>query len=681
MKKLLLVLLLLPLLVHARSVAHIITRSYIHNDTTGFISFDNNWKICIGDDTAMARPGYPDSSWDSGRIDFRYSIGGTHRTDTFSSICWLRMHFITDSTLNNVPLSLWMTHYGASEVYVDGSLITHYGKIKGADSSTYYDPQGIPVVFSLASPGAHVIAIRYANYKAKYVQARYGIDFSGIKTYLGMAENAVARIHNFAGFTFVNAMLFGILLAFGIAHLFIFFFERSSLANIYLTLLSVCLSGIFYITYRNNLTNDPQVTFTNRIVTFAVASIGCLAFSGLANSLFGSNKKRFRVFAVICLANFFFSRFQHLIGGFIYVAMGIYAFVEVTILTVRAMYRKVKGSRIVGVGILFFTVFFFASIVFFSLHGDVSDGDVVGKIYLIFAALAILSIPVFMSLYLAWDYAYVNRSLADRLVQVEELSAQAIQQEQEKKRILEDQNEVLEKEVVSRTRQVTSQKEEIERQHEQLKTEKQKSDNLLLNILPAEVAEELKEKGGTTAKLYDKVTVMFTDFVDFTKASERMAPEELVNELHTCFKAFDEIISRYNIEKIKTIGDAYLAIKGLPEPDEAHAEKIISAGLDIIDFMADRRVKLGQNTFEVRVGVHSGSVVAGIVGVKKFAYDIWGDTVNTAARMEQNSEAGRINISQATYELVKDKFSVIYRGEVAAKNKGSLNMYFVDRPL
>ncbi len=214
-----------------------------------------------------------------------------------------------------------------------------------------------------------------------------------------------------------------------------------------------------------------------------------------------------------------------------------------------------------------------------------------------------------------------------------------------------------------------------------LKREKDRSENLLLNILPAEVAEELKEKGNAGARHFDNVTVLFTDFKDFTKVSERLSAQQLVDELDACFSAFDEITARHNIEKIKTVGDAYLAVSGLPVANPNHAENLLNAAIEIRDFMANRNEQTRKNngeTFEIRIGVHSGSVVAGIVGKRKFAYDIWGDTVNTAARMEQNSEAGRINISHTTFELVKDKFNFEYRGEIEAKNKGKLKMYFLN---
>ncbi|MFN8361540.1 MAG: adenylate/guanylate cyclase domain-containing protein [Candidatus Kapaibacterium sp.] len=215
------------------------------------------------------------------------------------------------------------------------------------------------------------------------------------------------------------------------------------------------------------------------------------------------------------------------------------------------------------------------------------------------------------------------------------------------------------------------------KQRNRIGTEKKRSDALLLNILPEEIAEELKVTGSASAKNFDNVTVMLTDFKAFTTVSELLTPQELVNELHACFSAFDEIIQKHHIEKIKTVGDAYLAICGLPAPNEKHAEHIINAALEIRDFMLARRQKYGEKSFEVRIGINSGNVVAGIVGVKKFAYDIWGDTVNIAARMEQNSEGGKINISETTHQLVQNLYHFDYRGEIDAKNKGQLKMYYV----
>lgn len=214
-----------------------------------------------------------------------------------------------------------------------------------------------------------------------------------------------------------------------------------------------------------------------------------------------------------------------------------------------------------------------------------------------------------------------------------------------------------------------------------IEKEKDRSENLLLNILPSETAEELKEKGETEAKYYDSVTILFTDFKGFTSISATMSPRELVKEIHECFKMFDIIMTRHGIEKIKTIGDAYMAAGGLPKTNNSHHTDVARAALEIRAYMESlRRKREAENRafFEIRIGIHTGPVVAGVVGIKKFAYDIWGDTVNIASRMESNSEAGRINISESTYDLIKDNFECEYRGELEAKNRGMLKMYFLN---
>ncbi|HJW31239.1 MAG TPA: adenylate/guanylate cyclase domain-containing protein, partial [Saprospiraceae bacterium] len=219
------------------------------------------------------------------------------------------------------------------------------------------------------------------------------------------------------------------------------------------------------------------------------------------------------------------------------------------------------------------------------------------------------------------------------------------------------------------------------RQRNKISKARKRSDELLLNILPSEVAEELKLKGSTDAKQFDEVTVMFTDFKDFTQTSEKLSPAELVELIHECFSEFDKIISTYGLEKIKTIGDSYMCAGGLPVPNKSNASDTVNAAIAICEFMKMKNLKdmkEGRPVFEMRVGCHTGPVVAGIVGIKKFAYDIWGDTVNIASRMESSGEVGYVNISGATYELVKDQFHCEYRGKIQAKNKGEIDMYFVE---
>lgn len=219
------------------------------------------------------------------------------------------------------------------------------------------------------------------------------------------------------------------------------------------------------------------------------------------------------------------------------------------------------------------------------------------------------------------------------------------------------------------------------RQRNRISKEKHRSEELLLNILPEKTAAELKETGKAKTKRFESVSVLFTDFKNFTQASEELTPEELVEEINHCYSEFDRIVSKYGIEKIKTIGDSYMCAGGLPVPNNTHPFDIIAAALEMTLFIEKNkkdRIEKGLPYFELRLGIHTGPVVAGIVGIKKFAYDIWGDTVNTASRMESSGEVGKLNISGATYELVKDKFTCIYRGKVEAKNKGLIDMYFVE---
>lgn len=221
-------------------------------------------------------------------------------------------------------------------------------------------------------------------------------------------------------------------------------------------------------------------------------------------------------------------------------------------------------------------------------------------------------------------------------------------------------------------------------QRNKIRDGKKLSDALLLNILPEEIAEELKNKGTSEARQIDSVTVLFTDFKGFTQLSEKLSPKELVAEIDACFSEFDNIMNKHGVEKIKTIGDAYMAAGGIPKPNQTHAKDVVMAALEIRDFMLNRNRQMTtkdkkiEKMLEIRIGIHTGPVVAGIVGSKKYSYDIWGDTVNTASRMESSGEPGQINISGSTYEIIKDKFVCNYRGKIAAKNKGAIDMYFVE---
>lgn len=230
--------------------------------------------------------------------------------------------------------------------------------------------------------------------------------------------------------------------------------------------------------------------------------------------------------------------------------------------------------------------------------------------------------------------------------------------------------------------EISTQKDQIEKQTQELELQKEVSERMLLNILPYEIAEQLKKKGHAKTKNYRRVTVMFTDFKDFSKHASELSPEELVEELDFYFQNFDNIIDQHYIEKIKTIGDAYMCAGGLPLKNRSNPFDILLAALKMTKVMAERNIandQTGKKHWDIRIGVHTGAVVAGVIGKRKFAYDIWGDTVNTASRMESNSELNKINISGDTYEHVKDFFDCSHRGKIEIKNKGEVDMYFVER--
>jgi class 3 adenylate cyclase len=243
-----------------------------------------------------------------------------------------------------------------------------------------------------------------------------------------------------------------------------------------------------------------------------------------------------------------------------------------------------------------------------------------------------------------------------------QLAERELAHEREKREIIEDQNRILEGKVVERTTQLTA--------------SQAQSDALLANILPQAIIQELREKGETEPRRHEEASILFTDFSGFTQAVSTMPPRRLVQELNEIFRGFDDIVAGQGLEKIKTIGDAYMAAGGLPVSAADHAVRCVRAGLALTRFIEERN-RTAAMKWGLRVGVHSGAVVAGVVGKNKYAYDVWGDTVNIASRLESTGEVNKVNISAYTYELVRDHFECEYRGKVTAKGKGEIDMYFV----
>ena len=275
----------------------------------------------------------------------------------------------------------------------------------------------------------------------------------------------------------------------------------------------------------------------------------------------------------------------------------------------------------------------------------------------------------------AFEIGIFSLGLANRIKIAEkekgEAQGRAIVALMENEKIIKSQNVLLEEKVKERTEELQLTLQELNHTLAEVEKEKQKSDQLLLNILPNVVATELKEYGYATPQYFEQATIIFADFVNFTHYAELQNPHFLINQLNELFHSFDEICERHNLEKIKTIGDCYMAVGGVPIANDTNAHDCINAALEMIQ-------SLKGNAWNIRIGIHTGAVIAGVIGKHKFAYDIWGDAVNIASRMETASDSGRINITNSTYELVKDSYTCTYRGKILSKNKGELDMYFVE---
>lgn len=620
------------------------------------------WQYINADDIKYSKPDFNDSNWQV--VNSKLPLD-KKKEIKFDSVAWFRLHVDVDSDLVGEPIWVNLNQLGASELYIDGKLIKKSGQIAGKDKSAYFSSRTDPFVITFKKPGMHLLALRYANYHNKVLM---GEDKDvGVQVVLKSVSRGLDDYHSYRHLVVAATVFIVFFITMFLTHLFLYLYYRAERSNLYFSLYCLAFSACFFLPLLALTIDDPWVAFSLRKWLLLPYALLGFSLSGLSNHLFSRSKKRLYFWAAlgilaIVLSFIVDNDLPPLIVAFIVFG----SMLESFILTSRAIYRRVKGAKIIGIGILFFSLFFFGLLgAATMMEGMYLTGEsLMGKIVLLLLLLAILSIPLSMSIYLAWKFSHINKDLKYQLSQVNELSEKTLQQEQEKKKMLESEKERLELQVEERTKEITE--------------EKRKSDELLLNILPEEIADELKERGTSDAKYFDHVTVMFTDFVDFTKAGEKFSPQELVNELDTCFKAFDRIVSKYHIEKIKTIGDAYLCVSGLPSADEEHAVKTVQAAVDILAYMKQRQQDYPERTFNIRIGIHSGAVVAGIVGVKKFAYDIWGDTVNTAARMESSSTPNKINISEATYELVQEYFVCTGRGEIAAKNKGEMSMYFVE---
>lgn len=559
---------------------------------------------------------------------------------------WFRISLLPDSNAHGDYLGLRLYQNAASEIFINGVRYYKLGRFTRSDKKGYYLNEVKNLYFSLVKNQPTEILVKFENINLlKDVKSEFKGNFLSVKVF----REQDIRYHDVT--RQVNTVLCTLFLTLFFVHLIIFFFHSKDKSNLFFAILNLSLTIAFYL----SLVYFYKATAPKAVDNFLIFNIfiGIASLSSLFNYIFGSFKIRFWLVLIGSGILLFISRLYNdrFVNIATVLALGL-VFAESLLLLIKAYRNKTKGAGILLTGLCIALIILLIGVVLYFNLPKALEGFS-GLLLII----GVFSILFSISAFLASQIARTNENLERQIYRVEKLS-------NEKQHILETQNERLEKEVNERTAELT--------------LEKKKSDDLLLNILPQEIAEELKEKGSTQAQYYEEVSVIFTDFVNFTSISENLGAEELLHELNENFTAFDIIMERHGLEKIKTIGDAYLAVSGLPKKKEDHAQAAVMAAIDILKYVEDRKSK-SKYALDIRIGINSGALVAGIIGVKKFAYDIWGDTVNTAARMEQSGESGKINVSESTFLLIKEEFDCEHRGKISAKGKGKMDMYFVNK--
>ena len=626
---------------------------------------EGSWLYHPGDDTAWSSYRCPDSHWDTIPTDL--DLTGKDST-FFPGIGWYRLHIEIDSSLLNRIVALSFTQRGASEIYHNGVLIEKIGLI-GTDSTIERrrNPKDIPVLIDFRDSINHVLAIRYSNRKAFIMRDKFNADQAGFTMYLSDYDDAIQAFSNQVVTSKVFLSLFFIFVVLGSLHFLLFIFYKKNKANLFYSIFVLSFSVLIFWSYAVNsfLYYPDFITKTMYIISLLFPWLLVPLLKLLYLLFYDKTPRFFNITMLLAALTSILYFIETSIITYILAGYTLIVFLEVIRVSALAIKRKKAGAWIIGTGVINFIVFFLiiALIILFKGGLTIEGGSTWGFIFLISIILAILSIPVSMSVYLARDFALTNVNLLKQLENVKVLSAKTLEQEKEKQKILEGQKDKLEVMVTERTKELAE--------------EKEKTEQLLLNTLPLKVVNDLKENGKTNPESFEEVTVYFSDIVGFTNISTQLEPALLISELNDIFTAFDDIMENNHCERIKTIGDAYLAVCGMPDRRELHAQQMAQAALEIRDYLAARNQK-SDIQWKIRIGLHSGKVVGGVVGVKKYIYDVFGDTINTTSRMESNSEPMRINVSETTYRMLENKFTFTPREPMEIKGKGMMRMYFLE---
>ncbi|MFY7997272.1 MAG: adenylate/guanylate cyclase domain-containing protein [Candidatus Kapaibacteriota bacterium] len=611
---------------------------------------------------------------------------------------WFRLHINADTTLLPMMLSLTLTHREAMEVYCDGVRVAGQGKV-GVSLRDEIEGSalGLPVPIYLRSGVQHVITVRFSNHTFLHLSKRYGAHLMkpGSPMFdmeIRTAENDIARaVRSRTVRTIVTMIPLGILLFVAFLYAVFYIFIRRERSNLYLALFSVFSAGLcFSLLYRLQSAVGREMLIWNEIaIVCEIAALALSLMGMLYWVVYGETLRRWwygwspGVVVVIVL------RFIMPIEQWNYVLFTLiaFAFADMVALMLTAFRKRIDDVLIIAVGN---AIFLASAALYVFIHMQALQHIL--WLFALSTYTCFLSIPVTMAFYIARRFARVNDRLWEQLENVQRLSHQALEQEKEKQALIERQKAELEGLVAERTKELQATNElladqtqaiqfsnmELLRKNIEIATEREKSEELLLNILPAPIAERLKAGEQTIADKLHDVTVLFADIAGFTRFASTISPENLVSLLDKVFSEFDRLVEKHGAEKIKTIGDAYMAIGGLSHHAENHTEFMAYLAMEMHAAVMELSQELGIIGLSVRIGLHSGEAVAGIIGTKKLNYDLWGDTVNMASRMESLGEAGKIHCTEHVFLRLRHKFIFTARGEIRVKGKGLMHTYFLE---
>lgn len=661
------------------------------------ISTSGFWLFRSSDSAQFSSVSYQDTAWKVLASPHHQQL--SILSPSWKGSGWFRLHVEIDSSLFDETISLTLLHRNAAEIYIDGHLVARQGQ----PALLPYDEQesaalGVPVPVHLSAQRKHVFAVRYSNHTYLQLSTRYGHHLlmpgtSAFEVEIRSFQNDIARAVRLRTIrTIVTMIPLGILLFVAFLYAVFYIFIRRERTNLYLSLFSISTAALcFSLLYRHQSSASREILVWNEIAI--VCEIAALALSLMAMLywvVYGSTLRRWWYGWIPAVIALVVCRFiiPLSVWNYLLIALIVLSFIDMAVVMVVAVRKKVDDVAIVAVGN---AIFLISACIYVFIH--IQGMQYILWLFALATYCCFLSMPVTMAFYIARRFARVNERLSEQLDYVQRLSHQALEQEKEKQSLIERQKQELEGLVAERTKELQEKNQlladqtqaikfsnmELLRKNVEVASEREKSEELLLNILPAPIAERLKAGEQTIADKLHDVTVLFADIAGFTRFASTISPENLVALLDKVFSEFDRLVEKHGAEKIKTIGDAYMAVGGLSHHASNHVEFMARLGLEMQHAVSKLSQELAIIGLSVRIGIHSGEAVAGIIGTKKLNYDLWGDTVNTASRMEAHGEAGKVHCTEQVFLRLRHKFVFVERGEIRVKGKGLMHTYFLEK--